>query len=169
MAYADLLRYYGFDLGDWLNGDDCTSIEGVISMLTTLPKHSAWAAHYTAHVVTPEHDTGEVADYEELTAEQRVEREFLERQEWSDTDLHLAQIGNEIGTVLSILVNSKDFKPEFMGPDFMLTPEDAEKRRERRIKAAKKASSKKAQRATSLEGLYQMMGAGPMLGATTID
>lgn len=138
-------------------------------MLTALPKHSAWAAHYVAHVVTPAQGENEVAEYQELTPEQRIEREFLERQEWSDTDLHMAQIGNDLGTILSVMVNSKDFKPEFMGPDFMLTPEVAEERRKRRLEAAKKSASSNPRRATSLTGLYEMLGAVPTIGTTTTD
>lgn len=163
-AYADLRRYYGFDLGDWLDGKDLTPLDGVIAMLVGLPKQSAWSAHYTAEL-TRERRGQEDEMPETLTDEQKFEKEFLERQEWGDTDLHLAEIGNTLSSVLAVLVNSKTFTPEPMGPDFMLSEEDAQERRRRRIVAARKRASSKGQRAHTLEGLYQMLGAPVSLAA----
>lgn len=163
-AYADLRRYYNFDLGEWLDGDDTTSLDGVIAMLVGLPKQSAWSAHYTAERNRDRQDDENNLP-EVLTDEQKFEKEFLERQEWGDTDLHLAEIGNTLNSVLTVIVNSKKFNPEPMGPDFMLPEEDAQERRRRRLEAMKKRASKNGQRATSLEGLYQMLGAPVFLDA----
>lgn len=158
-AYADLRRYYQFDLGAWLNGEDYTTLDAVIAMLSGLPKQSAWAAHYTAERNRDRLEDEDRDIPETLTPEQEFEKEFLERQEWGDSDLHLAEIGNTLNSVLAVLVNNKKFKPDPIGPDFMLPKEDAQSRRQRRIEAMKKRASENGQRAYTLEGLYRMLGA----------
>lgn len=165
LAYADLRRYYGFDLGDWLNGDDHTTIESVIAMLVSLPKQSAWSAHYTAERNSKRVEGGQEAiePSVELTAEQELEREFLERQEWGDTDLHLAEIGNTLNALMAVIVRDKKFKPDPMGPDFMLSKEEVVARRKNRLEAYKKRQGATTKRANSLDAFYQNLGASATL------
>lgn len=128
-------------------------------MLTSLPNDSKFMAHYTTYEVSA-NKSSEVAETpEELTATERLEREFLERQEWADSDLHIAELANLIVTIISILVNDKKFKPEPVGPDFMLSEESARDRQKRRAEAHRKQMQGSGSGAKTIEGLYRIFGA----------
>lgn len=116
-------------------------------------------AHYTTYEVSANKDSRDVEMPDELTPVERLEREFLERQEWADSDLHIAELANLIVTIISILVGDKKFKPEPVGPDFMLSEESARERQKRRAEAHRKQVQGSGASARTIEGLYRMFGA----------
>lgn len=128
-------------------------------MLTSLPGDSKFMAHYTAYEVSANRGSQDVEMPDELTPAERLEREFLERQEWADSDLHIAELANLIVTIISILVGDKKFKPEPVGPDFMLSDEAARERQKRRAEAHRKQVQGSGSSARTIEGLYRMFGA----------
>lgn len=129
-------RYYQFDLEAWLSGLDNTSPAAVIAMLTNLPRSSAWSAHYYAS-----HSGSDDTDLEvELSPEDEFELSVLEREEWSDTDLHIAAVVNKLSLLVNVLTNSKKNEFEVYGPDFLLSKEEARKRRKRQLAERRKAS-----------------------------
>lgn len=128
-------------------------------MLTSLPNDSKFMAHYTTYEMSANKGPQSAEMPDELTLTERLEREFLERQEWADSDLHIAELANLIVTIISILVGDKKFKPEPVGPDFMLSEESARERQKRRAEAHRKQMQGSGSSARTIEGLYRMFGA----------
>ena len=157
-AYADLRRYYDFDLSAWLEGRDNTPLAGVISMLTYLPRSSSFFAHYLASLANEHEDLETGSPFSELSEEEKFERLVDEREEWTDTDIHIAAVVNKLNTVIAMLGDGKS-DIDVYGPDFLLPPEEVEKRRKKQEAEYRKSQAKQGQAASSVEGFYKMMGA----------
>lgn len=157
-AYADLRRHYSFDLGAWLAGEDCTSVASVLAMLQHLPKNSSFMAHFTATEARNSEVTAFDDDLPEPTEEELFIQEVMERQEWGDTDLHIAKLGNLLNGIWVSVVGNKEFSPELVGPDFMLGEVAAKERRDKRRKEYLKQREREGQKAHTVEGLYKLLG-----------
>lgn len=157
-AYADLRRYYGFDLGKWLNGKTHESVAAVIAMLKNLPRHSAWRAHYDATRAAGSEDFEDTRrdNFPEPTPEQAFEQSVSEREDWTPLVFRIASLENSVKDLLRLFAS--DYEAIWTGPDFMLSKEEGRERRDKIRKNLSKAKRNKPQRASTVEGLYASLG-----------